>query len=164
MAELPWVKFWVRDYMGSTVHLTNAEHPLRLEAEHASYSGFIAPISVDGDWIRTASWQQNPPVEFSVDLLHSDEPGAAIMLDFVGSGVSWIGGKGPDHGMASVYLDGQFQERIDQYAEHREFQTRSFTRTGLSYGHHTLTIRVDGAKTKQSSGARIDVDAFDVAR
>ncbi|MCY4354274.1 MAG: hypothetical protein OXC09_05745, partial [Truepera sp.] len=42
---------------------------------------------------------------------------SAFEFSFRGSTVRWLGTRGPDHGFADVYLDGLFQETVDNYAE-----------------------------------------------
>jgi hypothetical protein len=137
-------------------------YPLRVEAELAFAPWFVAQISADGDWHRFEPWSRDRPLEVSVGTLRSDDPSASITFEFVGRGVTWIGGKGPDYGIASVYLDGDFQDAIDVFAAVAEYQAQLFASPKLTLGHHVLTIRVDGVMNKKSSGTWIDVDAFDV--
>jgi hypothetical protein len=53
---------------------------------------------------------------------------------------------------------------VDQYSEVQEELVELFAVQGLAPGPHTITIRVTGSKSEQSSGVRIDIDAFDVRR
>jgi hypothetical protein len=83
-------------------------------------------------------------------------------LDFVGTGVSWIGTQSPDQGVARVYVDGSHVGDADQFGEAREYMVTSYTIANLTHGAHTISIEVTGTKNPQSTGYRIQIDAFDV--
>jgi hypothetical protein len=91
----------------------------------------------------------------------SATPGAQATATFVGTEVRWIGLRGPQMGIARVYLDGAFQATVDTFAS-REIQGVVYTATGLAAGRHTLRIDVTGAQNAASTGAAIAVDALDV--
>ena len=92
----------------------------------------------------------------------STTPGAQATFTFNGTGVSWIGGRGPQTGIALVYLDGAFVAQIDTYAPTEAPQHTVFTTTGLAAGTHTLTIVVTGLKNVFSVNTWILVDALSV--
>lgn len=86
---------------------------------------------------------------------------ATASLRFVGSGVTWLGPKGPTRGKANVYIDGRFVRAIDLYAP--RFLGRPlalFTRTWTKPGTHTLTIKVAGMPGRPI----VAIDAFTVRR
>src|SRR6266568_1054028 len=91
----------------------------------------------------------------------SNTVGAQATFSFTGTGVRWIGARGPQTGIARVFLDGAFVEDIDTYALTEGPQHTDFTATGLAAGTHTLTIQVIG-KNLVSTDFWILVDAFDV--
>ncbi|KAH9008107.1 hypothetical protein EDB83DRAFT_2458896 [Lactarius deliciosus] len=35
---------------------------------------------------------------------------------FTGTGIQWFGSMGPRHGIADMYIDGRFVQRVDAYA------------------------------------------------
>src|SRR5947208_16944670 len=84
-------------------------------------------------------------------------------LTFSGTGVSWIGFRGPQAGIASVYLDGAYQVDVDCYAATETVRAVLFTRSGLAAGAHTLAIEATGTRNPAATDAFIAVDAFDVA-
>jgi hypothetical protein len=88
--------------------------------------------------------------------------GAQATFTFTGTGVSWIGARGPQTGIAFVYLDGAFVAQIDTYAPTEAPQHTVFTTTGLAAGTHTLAIVVTGLKNVFSVNTWILVDAFNV--
>jgi len=87
--------------------------------------------------------------------------GAQATITFTGTGISWIGARGPQCGIARIFLDGVFVEDFDTYAPTEGPQHTDFSRRGLAAGTHTLTIQVIG-KNPISTDAWILIDAFDV--
>ena len=82
-------------------------------------------------------------------------------FDFTGTSVMWIGKRGPDMGIARVFLDGAFQAQIDSYYP-VTIQGLVYNITGLAPGQHLLEIEATGLKHAQASGEAIAIDAFDV--
>lgn len=89
-------------------------------------------------------------------------PGAQATFTFSGSAVSWVTGRGPQTGIARVYLDRVLVDRIDLYSVTEAPQKIAFTARNLSPGTHTLTIEHTGEKNPMSSDTWVLVDAFDV--
>src|SRR5436309_952781 len=59
--------------------------------------------------------------------------GAHATLMFIGTGVSWIGFRGPQGGIARVSLDGvQVAPQVDTYAPAEQLQAVLFSATGLT--------------------------------
>jgi photosystem II stability/assembly factor-like uncharacterized protein len=156
-------------YAASLTHLVKStdrgrtwheiSRPVRYEVEASFLDWLLLPVSLEGAWNREGGYRFS-----SRQIIHSNEPQSAATLRYLGSGVSWIGNRGPDRGRAEVYLDGTFSGQVDQYSEVQEELVELFAVQGLAPGPHTITIRVTGSKSEQSSGVRIDIDAFDVRR
>ncbi len=92
----------------------------------------------------------------------SQTVGAQATFTFTGTGVRWIGARGPQTGIARVFLDGAFVQDVDTYALTEGPQHTDFAATGLAAGTtHMLTIQVIG-KNPLSTNFWILVDAFDV--
>jgi hypothetical protein len=94
----------------------------------------------------------------------STTPGAQATLTFNGTSISWIGYRGPDAGIARIFLDGVFAGEVDLYYPYPRVQAIVFTSPTLADANHTLTIEATGLKNAASSDTRVVVDAFDVAR
>jgi len=92
----------------------------------------------------------------------SATPGAKATFTFTGTGIRWIGGRGPQTGIARVYLDRVFVARIDLYSPGEAPQKTVFTAADLPPGTHTLTVEVTGEKNALSTDTWVLVDAFDV--
>jgi hypothetical protein len=96
-------------------------------------------------------------------VVKADLAGETATLSFNGTGVSWIGFKGPVTGFARVYIDGSLVATINTYAATEQPQAVIFTSGSLAAGPHTLKIEVTGTYDPASCCAWIAVDAFDVS-
>jgi hypothetical protein len=94
----------------------------------------------------------------------STTPGARATLPFKGTSISWIGYRGPDAGIARVYLDGSLAGEVDLYNPDTRVQAIVFTSPSLTDGSHTLVIEATGLKNAASTGTRVVVDAFNVMK
>ena len=91
----------------------------------------------------------------------SSTAGSRAQFTFTGSAVQLVGYKGPETGIARVFLDGAFHAEIDTFSPAR-IQTVVFSATDLASGRHTVEIEVTGQKHANATGHSIFVDAFDV--
>jgi Big-like domain-containing protein len=89
-------------------------------------------------------------------------PGAQATIDFTGTAITWIGARGNQCGIASVFLDGIFVRDVDAYSATEQIQADMFTVAGLADTPHTLSIRSTGAQNPASFGNTVIVDAFEV--
>jgi len=110
-----------------------------------------------GDWHLLKT-----PLASSSYIVWSNSPGS-VAFHFVGSGIRWIGGRGPRHGIAEIHLDGVAQGIIDLYAPEALLQQVLWERYGLSYREHTLTVTVTGSSNPLSEDSIVTIDAFDVS-
>src|SRR5439155_1541056 len=89
--------------------------------------------------------------------------GDQATFTFTGTGVRWLGDRGPQTGIARVILDGTVvADSLDMYISGDGPQEAVFTLPGLAAVSHTLTIEVTGLKNPASAGTAIVVVAFDV--
>jgi hypothetical protein len=103
----------------------------------------------------------NPP-ELPVTAQETATAGATVAVPFRGTGISWIGYRGPDGGIATVQVDGGAPTEVDTYSPTEKIQPVVFSAGGLSDANHTLTITATGRRNAAATGARIVVDAFDI--
>ena len=96
------------------------------------------------------------------DAKVADTAGAQATLRFRGTAAAWRGYRGPNAGIARVYLDGAFAAEVDLYAPTNFVQDVVYTASGLADGIHTLTVEATGLRHPSASAARVIVDAFDV--
>jgi hypothetical protein len=88
--------------------------------------------------------------------------GTQATLTFVGTSVSWIGGRTPRTGIARVFLDGVFVTEVDTFSKTEEIRVPMFAATGLANVSHTFTIEVTGRQNASATSNLVVVDAFDV--
>jgi hypothetical protein len=88
--------------------------------------------------------------------------GQRATFTFSGAGVSWIGFRGPQAGIADVYLNGIKAATVDAYASDETVGAVLYAVTGLEFGTHTLTIEATRTRHPLSSDYFVVVDAFDV--
>jgi hypothetical protein len=87
---------------------------------------------------------------------------ARATLAFTGTRVSWIGFRGPQAGIARVFLDGALVTTVDTFAVEEELATVLFTSAALANAAHTLTIEITGTRNPNAINNYIVVDFFDV--
>jgi GH25 family lysozyme M1 (1,4-beta-N-acetylmuramidase) len=88
--------------------------------------------------------------------------GAEVSFRFAGTSVTWYGVRGPDRGLAAVFVDGEPVGTVDQYAPTLRYRAaRTFGDFGP--GDHVLTVRVLGrAGHPAATGTFVSVDGFGV--
>ena len=117
----------------------------------------------DGGASYAGSWSISNNTAYSGGSAHfSTSASSYAQYSFSGTGVTWYGVAGPDHGKADVYLDGSgtADATVDCYAASWAPQA-VYTKTGLSSGSHTLKIVVRSDRNEASSNNYVEVDAFD---
>jgi photosystem II stability/assembly factor-like uncharacterized protein len=107
-------------------------------------------------------WQRKSGPQFSAstETVTSGRDGL-VTVDFVGSGIRWIGSRGPDYGVAQVYIDNKLVETVACKAASVERLSEVFTIQGLPFGPHTIEVRVNPGEDSVGHG-KVAVDAFDV--
>ena len=88
--------------------------------------------------------------------------GQRATFTFTGTGVKWIGFRGPQTGIANVVLDGTLVATVDAYSATEVVQAVLYTASGLTNASHTLVIEVTRTKNDLSNDFYVIVDAFDV--
>jgi hypothetical protein len=85
---------------------------------------------------------------------------AQATLQFSGTGVTWIGFRGPQAGLANVYLDGLQVATVDLYDPVERVKSVVYSVNGLAAGSHTLIVEATGTWNPSSSDPFVVVDAF----
>lgn len=91
----------------------------------------------------------------------SDEAGADAEFTFRGTGVVWNTVRGPNHGIAQIWVDGRFVRTVDTYARVRMAGIAPRV-TGLERGIHTVRIVVLGESREEATGSVVAIDGFSV--
>lgn len=115
-------------------------------------------VAFSGTWAA-----ENSGIAWSAgDANITETANARATLSFHGTAAAWGGYRGPDAGIARVYVDGAFAAELDLYAPTHHVQDVVYTAGGLAYGDHTLTVEAAGTRNPSSSAARVVVDSFNV--
>jgi hypothetical protein len=93
---------------------------------------------------------------------HSSMPGDTCTLRFVGTRLRFYGVVAPNHGMASVSIDGSEPAIIDQYAEQREQGGLGWQSVVLPRGEHVLKLTVLGTANPSSRYVWVNVDRVEI--
>ena len=132
--------------------------------DSSNSSGATADISVrsavtsgtyranDGSVIRSGTW--DPAGDDPTVLTASST--ASASLTFNETNVRWTGPKGPQGGLAKVYLDGDLVATVDQYAASPVSGATLFSKAGLSATSHTIRVSWTGERgTAGGSGTAV---------
>lgn len=91
--------------------------------------------------------------------------GSEMALTFDGTSIQWLGTKGPDRGVAEVYVDGVKDGEVDCHSATLQGQQVLYNRQHRLWpGQHTLRIKVKEDKNPASSDHYVDVDSFKYSR
>jgi hypothetical protein len=88
--------------------------------------------------------------------------GVSSSVFFSGTGITWIGKKGPNYGIATYAIDGGKPVAFDAYNSLELDQNPNVTVSGLLPGSHVMTISVTASKNGASSNYYQTIDAFQI--
>jgi hypothetical protein len=91
----------------------------------------------------------------------AEAAGARASLAFTGKALYYVFTAGPNHGIASVTIDGVEKDPIDMYRPKTEWQHKEGY-CCFGPGKHLVVVRSTERKNAASTGHRIDVDSFSV--
>ncbi|MDF2922323.1 MAG: Galactosylceramidase [Paenibacillaceae bacterium] len=144
-----------------TAYRNLAIEPIALEVctDCSRYDDIHADLRYEGSWTR-ADGDYNV---YARTLTQSEEAGAALHFSFRGTGVSILGKKAEDGGIAHVYVDGEYMGTVDTYQRIAGFRKSLFSLYGLAAGEtHEVRLLVTGLKHPDSLGGRVCIDAVEV--
>ncbi|MHB9004417.1 MAG: OmpL47-type beta-barrel domain-containing protein, partial [Coriobacteriia bacterium] len=119
-----------------------------------NYEEAHSRISYGGPWVDTAN------VNYSGGTMkYVSTTGAGLSLTFNGTGLDWIGTRGPDYGVARITVDG-VSETVNLYADTYAFKQKVWTKRGLTDGPHSIRIEYTGVSDPLGSGTKVGVDKF----
>lgn len=92
----------------------------------------------------------------------SHDAGSSATRVFKGSAITWYAVKGPNQGLAAVYVDGVRKGTVNNYAAETTYRVGHAIK-GLAAGAHRLTVKVLGKKgSRAATGTWVSVDAVKV--
>jgi hypothetical protein len=86
--------------------------------------------------------------------------GTGAVVNFSGTGITWIGKKGPGYGIASYSIDGGSPQTVDNYNSTAGNQKPIITVAGLAAESHVLSISLLDRKNAAATGYWQTLDAF----
>lgn len=116
-------------------------------------------IKYTGAW---GNWTENTNYAGTIKYLNSPQGGETASLTFVGTGIEVIVCTNTDRGKYEVFIDGVSQGVVDTYSATTVRQKTVFSKTDLTHGKHTIRLVVKNEKVPQSSGTKVELDAFKV--
>jgi len=114
-------------------------------------------VAVHDTWrLRTAT------AAYGHTFRTSRDAGSMVTYPFNGTAVTWYTVKGPNQGLARVYVDGVRKSTVNNYKAENAYRVAR-TVKNLAAGPHRLTIKVLGKKgSKAATGTWVSVDAIKV--
>lgn len=88
--------------------------------------------------------------------------GVGVVVNFSGTGITWIGKKGPQYGIASYSIDGGAPKTVDNYSASGISQNANVTVSGLASESHVLSISLLNQKNGASTDYWQTIDAFTI--
>jgi Glycosyl hydrolases family 35/Beta-galactosidase, domain 2 len=128
-----------------------------------TYDDTSSALVYSGNWSHVAN-QSYTGGDYQNTESFSNTAGDSVSISFTGLAIRWIGSTTNNHGIASVYLDGNLAATVDAYSANQVFQVVLYKATDLANGPHTLKIVVTGTRNPASQGAYIAIDAIDLTQ
>jgi D-alanyl-D-alanine carboxypeptidase len=111
----------------------------------------------------TGTWNQSNVVSSNYDqdyAAYSNTTDNTAVFYFRGTGVEWWFSKSPSRGITEVSIDGVVDASVDGYNATAIQSAAVYTKTGLSFGTHTMTLRVTGTKNASATDYITSLDAL----
>ena len=116
-------------------------------------------VEFAGTWTETSE-----PGAYSFGVTSSDEPGARTALPFLAREITWYAQRGPDAGLAEVWIDGELEAVIDLYAPVTEPQVPLLHRSFEDAQWRRIEIMSVGTGNAASTGAWVRNDGWEWQR
>lgn len=120
-------------------------------------------VAHTGSWTHEDGWIGSTSKPWSGrSVSFARTAGASAALPFHGTRIDWVGYRGPEGGIARVFIDGAFAGEVDTYFHTPRIQPTLFTATGLADTDHTLLIEATGTGNPDATDTLVFIDGFDV--
>jgi methyl-accepting chemotaxis protein len=151
--------------------------PLELVADRLGDDGAAVAVSVNGvtvvqnnvtgaglhEFNYAGMWgHATGNLEAAGTNSHSSMPGDTATLRFAGTRIRLYGVVAPNHGKATVSVDGHDPVTIDQYADQREQGKLDWQSPVLPRGEHTFTLTVLAESHPKSTYFWVNVDRVEI--
>lgn len=136
------------------------KHPEPLSSPPVATAGTYE--SSDPGLVYAGEWTVDASASLASggEVHYSAKPGDSVTLELDGDAVTLVTAKGPAEGIASVYLDGVQQPRVDLYsAGTKTWQVHKRYQLPFA-GRHRVKVEVNSGRNVNSTGYNVTVDAF----
>lgn len=122
-------------------------------------------VTYSGGWTHEDGWIGTTSKPWSGrSVTYARTAGASATLPFFGNRIDWVGYRGPEGGIARVFIDGVFIREVDTYFHTPRIQPILFSATGLADTNHVLRIEATGTRNPSATDSLVYADAFDATR
>ncbi len=147
-----------------SLQLNGQKHP----SSGGTYVGFdyfeYAPsyVAVDNSAAGlsyTGAWTHSGDANYyNATKSVSSTSGSAVSYSFTGTEIHLYTKKSSSNGKYDVYIDGVYDATADAYSPSDQFRARTYSKSGLSGGSHTVMLQLNGQKNASSTGYFIGFD------
>jgi methyl-accepting chemotaxis protein len=145
------------------------DETLELADRHAIRENGVTLVHNDvvgvgvNEWTYTGTWGHAlANLEAVGTNSHSCMPGDTATLRFNGTRLRFHGVRAPNHGRATISIDGVEQTVIDQYAPTRVHGELAWESPRLPAGEHLVTVTVVGERDERSGYVWVNVDRVEI--
>ncbi len=146
---------------GSGASESNLSVPVRTKEDGDMIDDTDGRITYVGAW---GDWEEGGNYAGTVKYLQNPQGGETATLPFEGTGVEVISVLNHDRGFLEISIDGEVCGTVDTYSASTVRQSVIFSKKGLAYGDHTITVKATNEKVSGSSGTKVELDAFRIFR
>lgn len=114
-------------------------------------------VVYSGAW---ADWDEAVNYNGTIKYLQNPTGGETATLTFEGVGIDVIVCMNHDRGRLEISIDGEAGSTVDTYSASTKRQYAVYSRRGLQAGEHTVVIKATNTKSSESSGTKVELDAF----
>lgn len=114
-------------------------------------------IEYVGNW---GDWEESGNYAGTIKYLQNPTGTETATLSFEGTGVEVISVLNHDRGFLEISIDGETYDTVDTYSPTTVRQSVLFSKKDLPFGNHTVTVKATNEKTADSSGTKVELDAF----
>ncbi|MCL4459539.1 MAG: hypothetical protein M1136_12660 [Chloroflexi bacterium] len=118
-------------------------------------------VQYDGAWNRGALGI-GATANIRDTLHYTSQAGASATFAFAGTQIRYVAQKGPNRGIAKIYLDDKEVGLVDLYSSTVADAQRVYENDQLNYGRHTIKVVCSGTKSANSTGTIVTLDAFEL--
>jgi subtilisin family serine protease len=111
--------------------------------------------------VQSGSWSNHAkPKFYGGSASHASVAGRAVSLTAPLMDIALVSTRGPNRGIAKIFVDGVRVATIDLYNSTNQFRQVVWAHDFGAAATHTVLVQATGTKRLASTGSRVDFDAF----